>query len=60
MEKVNLRELNDVEVKEEYQVKISNMLQLLKTWVVVTTTTTTSVGVGKVLGSIGKLHPHRA
>jgi hypothetical protein len=42
------KKLNNVKVKELYQVKISNKLQLWKTWMIVWT----SVGLGKVLERI--------
>jgi hypothetical protein len=46
MERFNLKKLNDVEVKEQYQVKISNkFVALWKTWMM----KWTSKGGGEVL-----------
>jgi hypothetical protein len=58
MDRFNLRSLNDVEVKKQYEVKISNryvtlknlmmMMMMMMMW--------TSMGLGKVLEKILKLH----
>jgi len=62
MDRFNLRSLNDVEVKKQYEVKISNryvtlknlmmmMMMMMMMW--------TSIGLGKVLEKILKLQPQR-
>jgi hypothetical protein len=48
MRRFDLRKLNDEEVKEEYQVKISTGLQLCRTWLILWI----SIGLGKILERI--------
>jgi hypothetical protein len=53
MERFTLKKLNNVEDKEQYQVKSQTNLQVLKTWM----TIQTPIGIGKALDRIQKLKP---
>jgi hypothetical protein len=54
MERFNFQKLNDVEVKEEYQVKISNRFAALE---IMNINISISIGLGRVLERILKLQP---
>jgi hypothetical protein len=55
MERFNVRKLNEVEGKEQYQVKPQTGSQLWKTYIMMWT----SIYIGKLLERISKFQPKR-